>query len=427
LRKDTNGSRDTKEDGVVRLFSEAVVLKEDTGVRVDVWPWVLGLAVLGQDAWGDLVDGGDQVEEVIVRHVLEGKLSLSGVSWVGLSQDGMTVTWDNTAGLKGVPKIGLDVLLGDIRANLGLHLQDPFKNLLVGLAVERTSQTVQTSSNGKEWRGEGRADQVGGVGRHVAALVVRVDGQVQTHELLELFGVIAQLLSEVGRVIDRRVDWSDLAVLEDVSVDTGGNGWELGNEVNGVLISILPVVLLVDTLLISLGEQRLGFERGHSHGELGHRVEGWWSTVNNLLHVLWKLGTSGKLGRKRSNLALSWNLTGQQQPKKTFWKWLVSTWSLWKLLLDLWDGLASESDTLLRVQNGTLPNKGFNTTLTTVNLVQGNLTKNSVAVVLLELLDLLNLLWNLLTKSLLKSLHPSLASSQLPNQQLHMVNLFCSF
>ena len=60
----------------------------------------------------------------------------------------------------------------------------------------------------------------------------------------------------------------------------------------------------------------------------------------------------------------------------TFWKRLLSTWCLWKKLLALWDSLSSETDTLLRVEDGTLPNKGLNTTSTTVDLVKSDLADN---------------------------------------------------
>jgi len=49
LGKDTKGTGDTEEDGVVVLLNETVVLEEDTGVGIDVRPWVLGLSVLSQD------------------------------------------------------------------------------------------------------------------------------------------------------------------------------------------------------------------------------------------------------------------------------------------------------------------------------------------------------------------------------------------
>ena len=46
LSGDTKGTGDTEQDGVELHLVEAVVGKEDTGVRVHVGPWVLSLAGL---------------------------------------------------------------------------------------------------------------------------------------------------------------------------------------------------------------------------------------------------------------------------------------------------------------------------------------------------------------------------------------------
>jgi hypothetical protein len=64
----------------------------------------------------------------------------------------------------------------------------------------------------------------------------------------------------------------------------------------------------------------------------------------------------------------------------TFWEWLLSTWCLWENLLALWDGQSSETDTFLRVQNGSLPHKGLNSSGTTIDLIKGNLTDDLGAI-----------------------------------------------
>jgi hypothetical protein len=46
------------------------VLEENTGVGVDVREGVLGLAVLSEDARGDLVDLADELEHGVLRQVL---------------------------------------------------------------------------------------------------------------------------------------------------------------------------------------------------------------------------------------------------------------------------------------------------------------------------------------------------------------------
>lgn len=59
---------------------------------------------------------------------------------------------------------------------------------------------------------------------------------------------------------------------------------------------------------------------------------------------------------------------------------LVSALSIEKRITEVGTyGLASEADTLLRVQNRTLPHEGLDTTGTTVGLVKGDLANNRVA------------------------------------------------
>jgi hypothetical protein len=65
----------------------------------------------------------------------------------------------------------------------------------------------------------------------------------------------------------------------------------------------------------------------------------------------------------------------------TFWERLSAAWGLWELVLALWDGQATETDTLLSIEDGTLPDKGLDATSTTIDLVKGDLADNLVAVV----------------------------------------------
>lgn len=50
LRCNTEGTRNTKENSVVILFSETVVLEEDTRVSIDIRPGVLGLTVFSKNS-----------------------------------------------------------------------------------------------------------------------------------------------------------------------------------------------------------------------------------------------------------------------------------------------------------------------------------------------------------------------------------------
>lgn len=115
----------------------------------------------------------------------------------------------------------------------------------------------------------------------------------------------------------------------------------------------------------------------------------------------------------------------------TLRKRLLATGGGGEDLLALRDGLATESDTLLRVEDGALPDEGLDTTGTTVDLVKSDLVDNLGTMLpmvkeklvlvdrrfmfrqscriagnlLAEGLDLLDLLGELLSEALLQGLH----------------------
>lgn len=78
-----------------------------------------------------------------------------------------------------------------------------------------------------------------------------VDGEVQAHEFGQ-FGVVeSKHFGVIGRPIQFRIDRTDsLTALICVAVDGGGNDWQLGNQVNAVFVSGIPVLGFVDTLNI---------------------------------------------------------------------------------------------------------------------------------------------------------------------------------
>lgn len=156
------------------------------------------------------------------------------------------------------------------------------------------------------------------VGADVATLVVGVDGQVQPHELNEvLVAGEAKLVGQVVGVVLVLLDGGNLAVLEDIAVDAGGNGGELGNEVHGVLEGVLPVLRFRNTTGVSLGESRLVLKGCDSKGELSHGVEVVGAAVNELLDELGDIGAGSPLSREVADLLLGGNLAGQQKPEET--------------------------------------------------------------------------------------------------------------
>jgi hypothetical protein len=60
----------------------------------------------------------------------------------------------------------------------------------------------------------------------------------------------------------------------------------------------------------------------------------------------------------------------------TFGQRLLSTGGFGEKLLAFWDRLSSESDTLLGIEDGPLPDERLDSTRTTVDLVEGDLSDN---------------------------------------------------
>lgn len=294
--------------------------------------------MLGKNARGDLVDLRDKLEHGVLGELALGELALRDVTGVSLSQDGVTVTGNDTALLEGRPEVVLDGLVAKVVADLSLHLGEPLENLLVGETVKGTGKTVETSGEREEGRGEGGADQVGGVGGNVATLVVSVDGEVESHQLNKVLVLgEAELVGQVPRVVLVLLGGRDLAVLEDVTVDARGNVGELGNEVHGVLEGVLPVLGLLHALGVGLSEGRLVLKSSNSDGELSHGVEGVGAAVDELLNELGEVGAGSPLSGEVADLLLRGNLTGEEEPEETLGKRLLTTGGLGEKLLALGD------------------------------------------------------------------------------------------
>lgn len=318
LGQNTNCAGHTEQDSVVVGLGETVVLQQDTRVGINVGEGVLGLAVLSQDTGGNLVHLADELEHGVVGHLLLRELALSHVARISLAEHSVAVAGHNTARVQGRPQVVSDGLVAQIIANGLLHLDEPVQNLLVGKTVQRTGQTLETGRDRQEGRAESRANQVGSVCGDVSTLVVGVNGEVQTQQLNEVLVLAkAQLVGEVERVVLVLLDRRDLASLEDVLVDAGGDSRQLSNQVHGVLKSVTPVLLLVDTLGIGLCERRGVLESRDGEGELSHGVEVRGAAVDELLNELRNIGTGGPLSGQVADLLLGGDLAGQEEPEET--------------------------------------------------------------------------------------------------------------
>lgn len=169
---DTEGARDTEEDCVVVVLSQAVVHEKSTGAAVNVGPRVLNLASGGEDLRDLLVVSLDKLDQVVVLDVLFGEFELANEARVRLAEHSVAISRHDLARLhRDVHELS-DIFTSPILAILRLEIEQVVQALLVCQPVERASETVHTSGEGEVRVGQGGADQVSGVGRYIATFVI---------------------------------------------------------------------------------------------------------------------------------------------------------------------------------------------------------------------------------------------------------------
>jgi len=178
LGQNTKSAGHAEENSVVAGFSQAVVLQQNTRVGINVGVRVLSLAVLRQDTWSDLVDLADEVEHGIIGELAKSKFALRDVTRIGLAENCVAIARDDTTAVQGLPQVVGDLLVAEIVTNVLLHLGEPIQDFLVGQAVERSSETIETGRERQHGRAQGTTDQVSGVCADVSTLMIGVDGQV---------------------------------------------------------------------------------------------------------------------------------------------------------------------------------------------------------------------------------------------------------
>jgi len=397
LGQATESSGDSEEHGVVLHLGHTVVLKQNSGVSVYIWPWVLGFTLSQKDIWNKFVDLGDQFEHIIVWEMFQCELSLASVPWVGLSEHGVSVAWHDSARFQGVPDEVVEFLVGNVLATEILsELGEPDENFLVGETVEWTGETVHGGGEGQVWIGQGRTNQMTGMRGNVATFMIRMNGQVQPHQFSELFVVVPDHIGEVFGPIGIWVNDSESgSVSVEVVVDLGGHGWKFGDQVHGVFEGVFPVFGFVGTFSVLGGEDRFAVERVDGGSELSHWVEVGWEVVEHLDNVGWEVSFTGPLLGQLFGFGIGWDFAGNQQPEQSFWQWFSAFFSGWKnASLQFWDGVSLESDSFDWVENRSLPNHGFHASHTTVDHVDVDFADLGLTVLGSKLLDLSLLLWD---------------------------------
>ena len=88
---------------MLEYISDCLSTSSDSTYGIDIGVWVLGLSMLSQDTWSNLVDLGHQLEHRVLWQFAETEFSLGHVSRIRLSEHGVTIARDDTATVQGLP------------------------------------------------------------------------------------------------------------------------------------------------------------------------------------------------------------------------------------------------------------------------------------------------------------------------------------
>jgi hypothetical protein len=72
------------------------MLKKASAVSINVGIWVFDLSDLSENTWNGFEADSGQVANVVVFNVSIGKFLQMHEPWVGVSEDGVSITWNNS-------------------------------------------------------------------------------------------------------------------------------------------------------------------------------------------------------------------------------------------------------------------------------------------------------------------------------------------
>lgn len=405
----SEGSGDSEDSSVVLIFGESEGVEEDTRVSIDVGVGVLDLLV-GKELLGDNVSAlMEQLDGLVSLQVEFSEIDLVVESGIGVSKHSVSVSWNDTAGGDNGIDVVFDFLVGDISALLLDEFKEPLEDFLVSQSVEGSSETVDTSGVREIRVGQSGTNQVSRVSRHVATFVVAVNGQVTSDALLDDVVVITHHVSVVASPVELRVAFDELRVSVLVSVDDSGDSRDLSDEVHGILVEGLPVVLLGDlTLVVEVSELRVLLQVEQSHREHGHRVEVLGETEDEVGDICGESTSVLPFDLQGVSLFLGGELASHEQPEDTFGERLLVGLvgslgvSLGQEFLELGNRVVSEDDSLVGVASREITHETLDTSHATNHLLDGVLADNLVAILFLDFLQLSLLLRDDLGEHLLE-------------------------
>ena len=90
------------------------MVEEDTGVGINIGPWVLDFTEFLEEGWNDVEDDLAELNEGVILDMTNCEFSLMDISWVSVSKHGMSVTWNDFTGSESSLSEFSDTTVGDV-------------------------------------------------------------------------------------------------------------------------------------------------------------------------------------------------------------------------------------------------------------------------------------------------------------------------
>jgi len=203
---------------------------------------------------------------------------------------------------------------------------------------------------------------VRGVCRHVATFVVSVDAEIELHQPLEALVGVARPVAEVVGQADIGVDLEDFVALPLVGVvDERAQGKRLRNQIQTVFQHLLPEHLLVHTLAVGFSEFAVFLEQQHASRKFGHGVERLGHARDEVGGFVVQLHARPEVCDELLLLRGVGQTAGQQQPEDVFGFCFPIAVGRAQLVDCVVKSQPAESDALLLVQFGQVPEHAVET------------------------------------------------------------------
>lgn len=211
------------------------------------------------------------------------------------------------------------------------------------------------------------------MGRCIAAFMVSVDGQIESHERLEVRVFDAQHVSKIGGPIEGGV-WSNMVpVVVGPSVNVGSNARESRDEVHGIFIGRVPVFVFMKTFLVPARKDAFSLHAENGQCKLGHGVGFNGKGLEQCKSMLWDIAPVDPLLLKPVDFLIGWDFTNEHEPEQPFRQRLLAIDIFGEFFLKFGNGVATEADSVDGIQGRCFPDHTFYATHSAEYLAQVDL------------------------------------------------------